>query len=544
MAKKIDYTNVELSFPHELFLKGEELYEAGGVVEINKLDKSLFSFTVREGGNIEVEWLKPLSKNQKASCECDFFKIGKMCKHVVAALIAYKYEIAKTPEEKPEVEVQSKKFASLNINSILNNLTKEDLRSFVKAYAATDKKFATSFKVHFARKVDLQDNEKKYKSILDSIIRPVSSDKNPFKSSEVRQLLNVTDEFLSQADDAMALSQYYEALLLIKTSLVKLCYTLHYAPYAEQETEKAINAAHARLMEIAINNESVDLKNELIDFLVELVQLSYYPFINVKLNAVTILLFLNALPDHYEEIFELQLKRKMGNEKQTVVINALKIMIEYATTKNYGIDKKHQSLTDKIAAELFYNEMYEQLAEFAQYHKSGAKDTSLYYLHSLVIKNSKKIASEAAAYFIENRDLRIVDLLKQKSSEELFEKFRTLVSKSKNKVAINPQIYMQYLLKTSMLEDLMAFLEDKKDFRYLMQYDDVLLKVHPDKVISLYETMVEDFLNKHVGEQSLQFIDELIIHLNKIKATKVVNRIGMLIEMKFPHRSRLDEKFK
>jgi hypothetical protein len=354
----------------------------------------------------------------------------------------------------------------------------------------------------------------------------------------------VTDEFLSQADDAMALGQHYEALLLIKTSLVKLCYTLHYAPYAEQETEKAINAAHARLMEIAVSNESVDLKNELIDFLVELAQLSYYPYLNVKLNAATILLFLNALPDNYDEIFDLQLKRKIGYEKQTVVINALKIMIEYVTTKNYAIDKKHQSLTDKIAAELFYNEMYDQLAEFAQFHKSGAKDTSLLYLHSLVIKNSKKIANEAAAYFIDNRDLRIVDLLKQKSSDETFEKFRSLVSKSKSKVAVNPQIYMQYLLKTNMLPELMEFLEDKKDFRYLMQYDEILLKLHPDKVISLYETMVEDFLNKHVGEQSLQFIDELIIHLNKIKATKVVNRIGMLIEMKFPHRSRLDDKFK
>ncbi len=544
MVKKIDHTNVELLFPHELFLKGEELFESGGVVEINKLDKNLFSFTIREGGNIEVEWLKPLTKNQKASCECEFFKIGKMCKHVIAALIAYKSEIVSTPEEAPEIEVQGKKFASLNINSILNNLTKEDLRSFVKTYASTDKKFATSFKVHFARKVDLQDNEKKYKSILDSIIRPVSSDKNPFRSSDVRHLLNVTEEFLSQADDALALGQYYEALLLIKTSLVKLCYTLHYAPYSEAETEKAINAAHGRLMEIAINNESVDLKNELIDFLIELAQLSYYPYLSVRLNAITLLLFLNSLPENIDEVFATQLKRKVGNERQVVVINSVKIIIEYSTTKNYTVDKKNQSLIDKIAGELFFNQMYEELEEFALFHKGSTKDTVLFYLQSLLIKKSKKSIAEAANYFAESRDLRIVDLIKQKTDVESFDKFRILVSKSKNKLTVNPQIYMQYLLKTEMYKELMQFLEEKKDFRYLMQYDEVLVKNFQDDIIALYEKMVEDFLNKHVGDQSHQFIDELFAHLNKIKSTKVVNKIGMLIEMKFPHRSRLDDHIK
>jgi hypothetical protein len=464
-----------------------------------------------------------------------------MCRHAVASLIAYKAEFAKeVPEIAPQEELQGRKFAALNINSILNNLTKEDLKTFVKAYASNDKKFSTSFKVHFARRVDLQDNEKKYKSILDSIIRPVSSDKNPFKASDVRSLLNVADEFLSQADDEIAMGQFYEAYLLIKTTIVKLCYTLHYAPYAEVETEKLINGAHIKIRDIIINNESVDLKNEIIDFLIELSQLSYYPYLELTENAIALLMRLKALPEEVNEIFTTQIKRKVYHERQVVIILALKMKLAFDTDKSYSIDKKLYNLLDKIAEQLFKNEFYVELEEFAQFHRGSAKDVALYHLQSLQISKSKKLITEAANYFLEGKDLRIIELIKQKNTQELFEKLKQTILKSKSKLVSNPSTYLQYLYKSESFDELLKFHEEKKDFKFLMIYDAVLLKHFPSELTSLYEAMVEDYLDKHVGEQSHQFINDLFIHLNKIKATKIVNKIGLMIEMKFPHRSKFN----
>ncbi|MBK7007277.1 MAG: SWIM zinc finger family protein [Saprospiraceae bacterium] len=216
--------NIELMFPDEVYLRGEELFEDGAVLEFTPIEKNLFSFVVSDGQRFEVEWLRPFTKHQRASCDCSFFKSEKVCRHVVAAILAYK---ATLPEKK-EKPAESQQKSGLNLFTLLNNVTKEELKAFIKNYAQTDKKLSTALKVHFARKVDLHDNEKKYRSILDAIIRPVTTGSATIKISDVKSLNQVAIEFIEQAWDAIALGQYGEALILTKVTLSKLCYTLHH----------------------------------------------------------------------------------------------------------------------------------------------------------------------------------------------------------------------------------------------------------------------------------------------------------------------------
>ncbi len=81
--------SIELQFDPELFRKGEDLYNDGAILELVKINRSLYSIVIREGKVYEVELLKPLLKGQKSTCECNFYKENKSCKHIVAALIYY-----------------------------------------------------------------------------------------------------------------------------------------------------------------------------------------------------------------------------------------------------------------------------------------------------------------------------------------------------------------------------------------------------------------------------------------------------------------------
>ena len=540
MNTKSDFTNIELIFPPDLFLKGEELYESGGVIDIHKVEKNLYSFIVKEGGKFEVEWQNPLTKSQKASCDCSFFKIGKMCKHTVAALLAFK---AIKPEPQKSVE-KSDKVVTLNISGILNNLTKDEIKSFVRAYATSDKRFATAFKVHFARKVDLHDNEKKYKSILDTVIRPVTSEKSPFKASDVKSLLNITEEFYNQAGDAIALGQFGEAFLLVKTSIGKLCYTYHHVLFYESELEKAILKGHDLLRTIVIGSEVHDLTSGICQFLMELSQFSYYPFLSVKNNAISLLLECNQIPGDVQNILENQLWRKREQERQRVVILGMMLRVADKTTKNYQLDTKYISLFEKVAEELKSNGYFSETVAFCETYRLKTKDLHLIHIDAVRHIQPSKVIAIAAAYFVENKDLRIVDTIKAMDNPETFAKFRSLVSKSSSKIKSDDQLYAHYLYKSNQEDLLLAFLQDKRDFRLLMQFDEVLFKDFPGQITSLYESMVEDYLNMHVGQHAMVFIDELFAHFNKIKASKITNKLGIMIEMKFPHRSRLGEMIK
>ncbi|MBK8699973.1 MAG: hypothetical protein IPN29_10760 [Saprospiraceae bacterium] len=78
----------------------------------------------------------------------------------------------------------------------------------------------------------------------------------------------------------------------------------------------------------------------------------------------------------------------------------------------------------------------------------------------------------------------------------------------------------------------------------MMDTDEYMYPLYPAEITDLYEEMTESFLTKHIGKNSYVFMDELFAHLNQIKAVRIVNKLGMMIEMKFPHRSRLEDHLK
>lgn len=537
MIKKIDPSNLELIFPPDIYLKGEDLYESKSITDIQKIERNLFSFTVKDGDKYEVEWLKPLTKNQKASCECEFFKIGKICKHAVAALIYYKNNLnAEIP-----VEEKQSRLSALNINGIFNNTSKEEIKSFLKSYASTDKKFATAFKVHFARKVDLVDNEKKYKSILDSVIKPVTSEKNPFKATDVRSLIEITNEFYDQAEDALAINENRESFILLKTSLNKLCYTLHHVPAYEDKLVAEIVKGHIILKQLCATSEAAELKKDIYDYLLDLSQLSYYPYLSIRYNAISFIFdYFKYKSKELFAIIENQIWRKRENETQRIKLWATHFILVHKTAGKMDIDKKLLTISDKIAKDLLSDQFYTELLAYCEANEFKTNDIHLYHLDSLFVESPKQVTNKASDFFVRTKDLRILDKIKLKFSEEEIQKFISSVDK-KIKKDIDPIIYMQYLYRMNKIDVLFDFLETKKDFRYTMIYDSELYKKNPEKLSGLYEEMLEIYLNQHVGEHSHVFIDELFAHLNKIKAVKVVNKLGLLIEMKFPHRTRLNE---
>jgi hypothetical protein len=103
---------------------------------------------------------------------------------------------------------------------------------------------------------------------------------------------------------------------------------------------------------------------------------------------------------------------------------------------------------------------------------------------------------------------------------------------------------MNYLVKSQQYQRLLYFVDEYNDFSSLMQHTAILAKELPEATISLYEAKVENYLHNHIGEQSHKFITDLFLFLNKQQLTKITNRLGMMIDLKFPERNRLEELIK
>jgi hypothetical protein len=535
-----DDINIELLYPSDLFLKGEELFERKAVVDITNVEKGLYNFIIKDGSNIEVEWLKPMTRYQKATCSCNFFKDNKVCKHIIAALLAYKDTLVIKPQE----TLISEKHATLNINNVLNGVSKEELKNFIKTYARTDKKFSTALKVQFARKVNLRDNEKKYKSLLDSVIRPISNDKTHIKISDAKSLLNIVDDFYNQAQDSMAIGEFGEAFYLCKVSLTKLCYVYHYTDFLRTELENEINKNHSLLSLLLAESKSHELSETIIGFIVELINYSYYPFIDIDDNGIIILKKYNKLPMDLQETVKTQLNRKKEFESQITYLLSIDIIVKHSHKESLLLPLKYQSYINKVAMLLLDKGKYMECINFCNGYLSDGGDIVLIYLKALMASKSKKLISEMAHWFVASQNLSIVDYAINVLSAEEQLKFREGVNRLYKKSKMDDPRYYYFLGRTNQLAVLLKMLSDKKDLRMLMTYDHYLVPVMEHDLGTLYEGLLEAYLTQHIGNHSQIFIAEIFDHLNKIKAMKITKRLGLMIDMKFSHRMSLEDIYR
>ena len=537
--------SIELLFDPDLFSKGEELYQNGAVQEIIKLNSSLYNLIIREGKVYEVELLKPLLKGQKYSCDCSFYKSNKTCKHIVAALLYFKeYKSQLKSTEKAKVSSKPK-YKSITTRSLLNQIDDESLRQFVLGYASRDKKFSDALKVNFIRQIDLEDNERKYKTLLDSLIKPISSKHAELKETEVRNFKNVIKDLLEQAHDALALKEYLEASYIIKTVLLKLHYLDHYFTERYDELEPFFIEFYKVYKELLDRTDlAVDLKDKLYDNLIELVDSSFYHSKINKYNGFEILFTsfdysieslehivnysekTNRTKDElaiaYSQIF--RLKKELGIDNPFELNNSLSPIAENIIKNT--IDVGASSIAEEIAMH-FKNKYPEEIAYIT-------------LLLEMYLKSGKEaeFVETIISSFIKTKDLRLIDLINQYKLTHILQEVRERM-KDQMPGELNLNARANLLKKLQDWDSLMAMMYEIKDIRTLMNYDSYLFEQFPEEVSYLYLLLIEDYLDKHLGDFATVFIDELSAHFRKKNLKKILSKMNKLISEKYSHRSKL-----
>ena len=98
-----------------------------------------------------------------------------------------------------------------------------------------------------------------------------------------------------------------------------------------------------------------------------------------------------------------------------------------------------------------------------------------------------------------------------------------------------------FLHKIGKTDDLLEYLTATKNFELLKNFDTDINRVRPLPLALLYTNMVDEYLKNHIGENSVLFINQLVQHLEKIKAKDAVKHIKHLIKESYGHRSGFQE---
>jgi len=541
---------LELMYDDELILQAERLYEAGAVTDLDCIETNLYVCKVKDGRNYEIEIQSPFTKKQKAVCECTFFIQHHICKHVVAGLMQIREDRnrKKTTKEANLELKEKKKLSSLNINQILEEISHEDLKAFIKSFARTDRKLATHLKVTFARKIDISDNAEKYKSILNTLIRPHTGELAKANSSEIRSAIQVMNDFADQINDCIALGQYREAFNIYAASFAKLEYIRHYYTVHSEALTLLSKSYHKIIHYFLSEKLAPELKSDLLSFLIDLAGRSYYHFTDPTNNIIYQLHCSTKLKeDSRIKIVVEELLNSKPTKEKAILLSLWIITSGKFTAEHFTFLKPfHLYHIEVIDILLSLNEDGIALKFLESLYQAKKPDKEL--VNRLVFlyvrfKKIPKLKETAKLAYINSGDLKYIEVIKRELDGSEYIDFIHKLEEELLNVKVDPNLLIKIYRKEENWSGLLLFLDKLNNIELVKQHDSVLYKFEKNALAQLYIHLIKLYLDEHIGDSAFLYLESLKNHWNQQKLDNVVFQVNKFIKENYGHRPKLVKVF-
>lgn len=534
---------IELIYDDLLVAEAETLFEKKAIIDVQSPEKNLFLFVIQDGEDLEVEVLKPFTKVQKSTCACAFHQKHKICKHVIAGLFYIREKKKKRKESRNDPGIQ--KIKTLNTRTLLQFVDREELILFVQQYAKSDPKFALQLKVHFARKVDLPDNREKYKILLDTIIKPYTGKGKP-AAVVLRAFLQVSEELIGQAYDCLALQHFEEALHITEAGLLKFCYVRHYFGMDSPAFTRQFKEWHVLAETFLKQKISFDLKKRLINFLVELVGMSYYRHTETEANLLRILQVHLTKPEKNMLVSTLSDKTHPVTEEEKAVFYALICLLagkipshvrELIKRPGFLLTRFYRNLLQLNQQEMVLEEL-EKGPSVPGFEKDKHAMLSTLYAEK---KQWAKASTHGLTYFVTCGDLSLFKELKIAAGDDVWKKelYPTLITTMQKEPNLKSLYLGQFLQAENDWELLFSMLYDKDDIHLLYAFGPQLIKVRPVETETLFTEHVRRYLENHLGDIAHDYIKHVFENLEKLKLFSIKKSILHVMKTQFGDRQSI-----
>ncbi len=269
----LNLENFEEQISPLILQRGRDYYNDGLVTDLEEISDNVWSAEVSGSEDYLVE-VSLSGKNEinDFSCGCPYD--GPVCKHVAAVCFAIREKKANVSKTKSPAKQKKNAFEDL-----LNAVTLEEYRDFIRKAASGDKDFKTKFELFFSEKMDSPDVEKKYSGLIQKIIRN-HSDRGYIDYRSSRQLASEMDHLFAQGQEMIVRSNFRDAFSLSKAALKALIEVIQCCDDSSGSIGGSICDAISLLSDIACSdNAAPDLKQAIFNFLQsELAQDQYFDY--------------------------------------------------------------------------------------------------------------------------------------------------------------------------------------------------------------------------------------------------------------------------
>ncbi len=552
--------HIELHIDDSFFEVGERLLAKEAMQNLFQSEKNLWLATFKDGKLFEVEIQLVANRVKAMTCDCAVFEQHKACAHTAAVLIELRKIKVNEKEEKEKVKVFKPKKSNqkITVHSILQNISQEELNTFVRAYARSNRNFSIALKTKFATNVEVENSQEKYLQVINAAISVHKTAKGEYSPKSMQHISKLIHQMFVQAEDVIALKNYAEGFSILEACMLKVAPLLRYNPKLE-ENQNLIFRFLQISWELYQKEIAPTLRERIWDF--------------IKQEAFKTFYFQENLEAQF---FHLLLETTDDSEKVSLLTEAVSKQLE---TKDLLIENKVALIAFQLA--LFEKSKEEEKAEaLMQAHldhenilvlaiEDAVKKQKFDRAKRLYLANPDTVNSRLLLEKIDNLFLKVAlqendvsNILKLAEKRFLqtydFQFFEHLQIHSSN-ITIQYEAILEQLKKhpystkkrdviaelhfqLDAIDALFAYFESIRSLDLLQQYDAQLIKDNKKRVYSIYEDLILEYVRNHIGRKSSQKTSNIIQHLRNIGARDLADKLVHICRTDYSERHTLMEE--
>ncbi|WP_163308543.1 SWIM zinc finger domain-containing protein [Dysgonomonas sp. 521] len=255
---KIKISEFENQINGAILSRGLDYYKKGYVSDVDETGEGEYEIMV-EGSELYTVNLS-IRGDVVSDYECDCPYDGSICKHTVAALYYLKNDILAsvgTTKKKPK-----EKSATQQMDKLLEDLSHEDLKIFIRNACANDSKFKQLFvakHIHVLSPV----SKELYTKQAQALIKTYSGRHGFVDYSEAKRLARAVGEMIEEAKASLDKGQYRIAMFIALAVAEEMVQVLNYADDSNGELGGCIEDAFEVLEKLTEKELDEALRDEL-----------------------------------------------------------------------------------------------------------------------------------------------------------------------------------------------------------------------------------------------------------------------------------------
>ncbi len=555
--KSFSILDLEKVIDPDIFDAGLQLVEEGIISGIKEIETNLW--VARTSLEIEPELLISRDKVKTYSCDCQLARSGNICEHIAGTAILFRRE-RNRPTSKTKRTTSKKKAPPKKITTahILNMVSEQEIKDFVRKYARSNRQFAVSLKTKFAHLFQSEDTGKKYGQVLETIIKTHVGRSAYLKVAKLRRLLKNLDELLDQAENALAQNHYGDVFSLL-SNFIEYVVPVVWKSKGDDLLVR-LDRAFQLLNQLVQKDISPELQEKMAAKMIE-----ECPKFKYRSGETTAKFFF-SLGYLYERMGQLDMLSDFIEEQVKDSTWGHWLMAEWQVFR-YRIAStlEKEEVCKEIMAESIldrplFNRMIKDaelrndkntlkyLIETAKEQDSGILNNMALHTEKILLsmakeeKNKRNLVIHAEKLFLDTLDLQYFELLKQNISKYKWSSFfARLIDKitSNNKYWVQKEAVAELLAREKKIAGLFHYIQQIKSLTLLSKYETVLLNNDRLKYIELFESMAMDHAKHHLGEKNARFLSEKIATLINGKEKSFAQELIRKLQTEYPQRRSL-----